>query len=56
MRLMIQQKYTLSLFSSISTHLVHFIERKKPDNQVIIRVSKYPDPGSNRDGSESTGV
>lgn len=53
---MIQQKYTLSLFSSISTHLVHFIKRKSPDNHVIIRASKYPEPGSNRHGSESTGV
>ena len=47
---------TLSLYSSFSTHLVRPIKAENPDNQVIIRVYSYPDPGSNRDGSESTGV
>ena len=46
----------LSLYSSFSTHLVRPIKAENPDNQVIIRVYSYPDPGSNRDGSESTGV
>ena len=50
------QKYTFSLYSSFSTHLVRPIKAENPDNQVIIRVYSYPDPGSNRDGSESTGV
>ena len=34
--------------------------KKKPlqtvDNQLVEGISLYPDPGSNRDGSESTGV
>ena len=38
------------------TLLVRLIERESPNNRMIIRASKYPDPGSNRDGSESTGV
>ena len=55
----IPQVFTLipfSLYSSFSTHLVRPIKAENPDNQVIIRVYSYPDPGSNRDGSESTGV
>ena len=32
------------------------IKGENPDNQVIIRVYSYPEPGSNRHGSESTGV
>ena len=32
------------------------LKAENPDNQVIIRIYSYPDPGSNRDGSESTGV
>ena len=34
-----------SCFLSLSTHLVRLTERKKPDNQSIIRVYWYPDPG-----------
>ena len=52
----IPQIVTLTLFLSLSTHLVRLTERKNPDNQSIIRVYWYPDPGSNRDGSESIGV
>lgn len=49
-------KVHFSLFSSESTRLVRLIKSENPDNQVIIRIYSYPDPGSNRDGSESTGV
>lgn len=41
---------------TFSTHLVRPIKAENPDNQVIIRVYSYPEPGSNRHGSESTGV
>ena len=43
-------KVHFSLFSSESTYLVRLLKRENPDNQSIIRVYSYPDPGSNRDG------
>lgn len=36
------------MFLSLSTHLVRLTERENPDNQSIIRVYLYPDPGHKR--------
>ena len=33
------------MYSSFSTHLVRPIKAENPDNQVIIRVYSYPEPG-----------
>lgn len=36
------------MYSSFSTHLVRPIKAENPDNQVIIRVYSYPDPGTDQ--------
>ena len=43
-------------FSRNSTPLVHPAKIKKPHNQAIIRLSVYPEPGSNRHILSDIGV
>ena len=48
-----QEKGSVRIFSADKYNLYY---KKKPLDQFVKRLSWYPDPGSNRDGSESTGV
>ena len=43
-------------FSRNSTPLVHLAKIKKPHNQTIMRLSVYPEPGSNRHILSDIGV